>query len=317
MTSSAQNSKQYLAQQGSAAVPAYSFLGDQDTGVFHPAANVVAFSAGGAERARINGSGDVGIGTTSPNNYSGYSTVTINGTSGGAIDLASNGTRIATAYSTSTSFIIGTTGNNPFIFHQNGAEAGRLSTNSSAWQLGYGSKMTTMTTDLSASAYISGGTANRGLYVSHGASSTGGTSAIVCRVDRTDNDLITFTFSTTAVGSITTDTASTAYNTTSDYRLKTNVQPLTGSLDRILAVEPSTYDWLHSGTKGVGFIAHKLAEHIPHAVTGKKDAVDSDGNIVPQGVDLSKLVPDLVGAIQAQHKMIQSLSARIAALEPS
>ncbi len=175
--------------------------------------------------------------------------------------------------------------------------------------------MTTMTSDLGASAYISGGVANRGLYVSHGASSTGGTPAIVCRVDRTDNDLITFTFGTTAVGSITTDTSSTAYNTTSDYRLKENVQPLTGSLARILALEPLTYDWIATKQKGVGFIAHKLAEQIPQAVVGEKDAVDEKGNIKPQGVDLSKIVPDLVAAIHEQQAQITNLLARVAALE--
>jgi hypothetical protein len=62
------------------------------------------------------------------------------------------------------------------------------------------------------------------------------------------------------------------------------------------------------GSDGAGFIAHELAEYIPLAVTGEKDAVNEDGSIRPQGVDYSKIVVHLVAAVQ-------ELTARIAALE--
>lgn len=66
MTSSAQNSKQVLAQQGSATVPAYSFLGDQDTGVYRSGSNEVSVSTNGTQRAVVTSAGNVGIGTSSP-----------------------------------------------------------------------------------------------------------------------------------------------------------------------------------------------------------------------------------------------------------
>jgi len=112
----------------------------------------------------------------------------------------------------------------------------------------------------------------------------------------------------TAVGSITTTTTSTAYVTSSDYRLKETVQPLSGGLARVNALKPSIYKWKSDGSSGEGFLAHELAEVVPSAVTGEKDAVNEDGSIKAQGVDLSKVVPILVAAIK-------ELTARVEALE--
>jgi len=112
----------------------------------------------------------------------------------------------------------------------------------------------------------------------------------------------------TAVGSITTTTTSTAYVTSSDYRLKESVAPLSGGLARVNALKPSIYKWKSDGSSGEGFLAHELAEVVPSAVTGEKDAVNEDGSIKAQGVDLSKVVPILVAAIK-------ELTARVEALE--
>ena len=111
-------------------------------------------------------------------------------------------------------------------------------------------------------------------------------------------------------------TASTvAYNTSSDYRLKENVQPMQNALAVISALKPSTYDWIGHSESGEGFIAHELQKTIPIAVTGIKDAVNEDGSIKAQGVDYSKIVVHLVAAIQEQQAMITALTARITALE--
>ena len=112
------------------------------------------------------------------------------------------------------------------------------------------------------------------------------------------------------VGSITQDGTNTSYVTTSDYRLKENVQPLVGGLARISALKPSIYKWKSNGSNGEGFIAHELAEVVPAAVTGHKDAVNADGTINAQGVDLSKVVPVLVAAIQELTARVQTLETR-------
>jgi len=111
-----------------------------------------------------------------------------------------------------------------------------------------------------------------------------------------------------AVGSITTNGTATAYATSSDYRLKENVQPMVGALDKISQLKPCTYTWKADGSNGEGFIAHELQSVVPDAVIGEKDAIDAEGNPVYQGIDTSFLVATLTAAIQ-------ELSAKVAALE--
>jgi hypothetical protein len=117
------------------------------------------------------------------------------------------------------------------------------------------------------------------------------------------------------VGNIVVDVSSTAYNTSSDYRLKEAIAPVTGALAKVALLKPVTYKWKINGSDGEGFIAHELAEVCPHAVSGAKDAVDANGNPKYQGIDVSFLVATLTAAIQEQQALITSITARIVALE--
>ena len=126
----------------------------------------------------------------------------------------------------------------------------------------------------------------------------------------TDGYVGVFYTTTGQAGFISVSGTSTTFSTTSDYRLKENVQPIVGGLARINTLKPSTYKWKADGSNSEGFIAHELAEVVPAAVTGQKDAVNTDGSIKPQGVDLSKLVPILVAAIQELTTRVQTLEAR-------
>jgi hypothetical protein len=133
-----------------------------------------------------------------------------------------------------------------------------------------------------------------------------------------DTNCVPFLFTNaagTVVGSISTNASGTSFTTSSDYRLKHDVQPLTTGLATIAALKPSTYKWNADDSHGEGFIAHELAEHIPHAVTGEKDAVNADGSIKPQAVDYSKIVVHLVAALQGLKAESDALKARIATLE--
>lgn len=115
-----------------------------------------------------------------------------------------------------------------------------------------------------------------------------------------------------AVGSITmAGGSSTAYNTSSDYRLKTAVTYDWDATTRLKQLKPARFKWIVAGDDAVfvdGFLAHEAQAVVPEAVTGTKDEVDADGNAVMQGIDQSKIVPLLV-------KTIIELEARIAALE--
>ncbi len=70
-----------------------------------------------------------------------------------------------------------------------------------------------------------------------------------------------------------------------------------------------TYDfaWKTDDSRMYGFMAHELQDVLPYLVTGQKDAVDSNGNIIPQTLDYSKLTPILVKAIQEQEMQINQL----------
>lgn len=106
------------------------------------------------------------------------------------------------------------------------------------------------------------------------------------------------TVAASTVGSITTNASTTAYNTTSDARLKHDVTALTGELALIQALRPVRFRWNADDSEGVGFLAHEVAAHVQGVISGEPDAVDEAGAIIPQQIDASKLVPWLVGAVQ-------------------
>jgi hypothetical protein len=125
------------------------------------------------------------------------------------------------------------------------------------------------------------------------------------------------------VGTIATSGSATAYNTSSDYRLKENVTPVSDGITRLQQLKPSRFNFIADPDKTVdGFLAHEVQTIIPEAITGEKDAVDDEGNPEYQGIDQSKLVPLLTAALQeaiarieAQDTTIASLEARLTALE--
>ena len=125
-----------------------------------------------------------------------------------------------------------------------------------------------------------------------------------------EGDIAVFYYGgSTAVGSISVTASATAFNTSSDYRLKENVSQITNAVDRVIALQPRRFNFTNSPDVTVdGFIAHEVSPIVPEAITGEKDAVDEDGNPKYQGIDQSKLVPLLTAAIQ-------ELTARIEALE--
>jgi hypothetical protein len=129
--------------------------------------------------------------------------------------------------------------------------------------------------------------------------------------------LVEFTAVTTEVGNITTNgTSSVSYNTTSDYRLKENIAPVLDGIARLQQLKPSRFNFIADPDKTVdGFLAHEAQAVVPECVTGEKDAVDADGNPVYQGIDQSKLVPLLTAALQEAIAKIETLEAKVAALE--
>ena len=121
----------------------------------------------------------------------------------------------------------------------------------------------------------------------------------------------------TFVGSISVSSSATAYNTTSDYRLKENVVDMTGAIERVKQLSPKRFNFIADDTDRLvdGFLAHEAQTVVAEAVTGTHNEVDDDGNAVMQGIDQSKLVPLLTGALKEAIAKIEDLEARIVALE--
>ena len=126
---------------------------------------------------------------------------------------------------------------------------------------------------------------------------------------------LNFTQNGTTIGYIAGNATTTTYATSSDYRLKEDWVAVANASTRVNALKPVNFAWISSGERVDGFLAHELQEVVPEAVTGTKDAVDAEGKPEYQGIDQSKLVPLLTAALQEALAKIESLTARVSALE--
>ena len=121
----------------------------------------------------------------------------------------------------------------------------------------------------------------------------------------------TFAIATATKGSISMSSTATAFNTSSDYRLKENVVSISDGITRLKQLLPKRFNFIADETNKLcdGFLAHEVSSIVPEAITGEKDAVDKDGNIDPQQIDQSKLVPLLVAAVQELITKVETLEA--------
>jgi len=271
---------------GAVGTPAITTSGDTNTGIFFPAADTIAFAEGGAEAMRITSTGDVGIGTSSPSQRLHVSAGAIyldndRDLQWGASDAAIRSTSSNIRFSTSATerVRIGSDGN---------------------FYVG--------TTSTFGGAKNNFRRTGSGQVISVVTSITSGTNDMMCFVDGDENICGSIQANTTA------NTVS--YVTSSDYRLKNNIQSMTGGLTKVMQLKPSTWNWKSAPeVSGQGFIAHELQAIVPDAVCGVKDELYADGNPKFQGIDTSFLVATLTAAIQEQQALITALTARITALE--
>ena len=117
------------------------------------------------------------------------------------------------------------------------------------------------------------------------------------------------------VGGIRTSGSTTFYDTSSDYRLKENVVPVNDGIEIVKQLQPKRFNYIADpDTTMEGFIAHELQEVVPLAANGEKDATDENG-ILPQSIDVSKIVPHLTAALKEAITKIETLETKVAALE--
>lgn len=302
------------AVDGSASTPAVQG-GDTNTGVFFPAADTVAIATNGTERVRTDSSGNVGIGVTPSAWDSGFS-ILQTGSAGASFGgrssantayVISNAVRNGSAWkyiNNNTSAQFQVENGNFYWFTAPSGTAGNAISFTQA-----------MTMDASGNLLV-GTTSNLGsgarLNINYAFSNDG---AAWQSNTTSEHNAIVFKNSNGTVGRIATSGSSTSYVTSSDYRLKHDIAPMTGALAKVAALKPVTYKWNADDSGGEGFIAHELAEVCPHAVAGEKDAVDAEGNPVYQGIDTSFLVATLTAAIQELKTELDAVKAELASLK--
>lgn len=250
--------------------------------------------SGGTTAITVDTSQKVGIGTASPDALLTVNTVASFGAGAvGAPSIAAKGDLDTGMWFPAA---------NTTAFSTNGSERMRITSSGTIWK--------NYTTDIfTASGYQFGwafaGNSEQGLVIKNTDNSQNG--AAIRFVDYLGNY--------SGGGIYYTSSNSISYATSSDHRLKENVQPMQSALARVAQLNPVTFKWKVDGSAGEGFLAHELQEVIPQAVVGTKDAVGNDGKPMYQAVDTSFLIATLTAAIQELKAELDATKAEIAALK--
>jgi hypothetical protein len=274
------------------------------TPIVKSASSLTLQSNGTTTAVTIDTSQNFMVNTTTPQSTSaGRGNITLGGSSSAIFNLSIAGANSGSIYHSGTEMWMLNSANGPNLFFTNGSERMRIDSSGNVLI----NSTSTFNSGKTNIAFDSA--SNVGITMKQTNANNSGT-------------FLNFAQSGTTIGTISGNATNIQYNTSSDYRLKENIVPMTGALAKVALLKPVTYKWKIDGSDGEGFIAHELAEVCSHAVNGAKDAVDEDGNPKYQGIDVSFLVATLTAALQetkalidTQAATINALTARIVALE--
>ena len=273
------------------------------------------FRVDGSEGMRIDSSGNVGIGTTSPSDYYADNLV-VNAQNEGGITLI--GTSAHENYLMWADGTSGTDRYSGYLSYNHSSNFMRFATNGGSERMRIDSsgnvhvgKTTSSNTTAGTSLLEDGRFA---FIVDQG---SGGQEVGVINNQTSGTYVIDFRQADTDVGRIRVTASATEYQTSSDYRLKENVEYDWDATTRLNELKPARFSWIANPDVGTvdGFLAHEVSDIVPESIGGEKDEVDNDGNPVYQGIDQSKLVPLLTKALQEANARIDDLTTRLEALE--
>lgn len=274
---------------GSATTPAFQGT-DTNTGLFY-GTDIVGIATGGSERVRVDSSGNVGIGASSPDALLTVNTIASFGDGAvGTPSIAHKGDLNTGFWFPAADTIASSTG---------GSERMRIDSSGNVFVA------TTSQIDQGLICASYNGQAKQGIVLKDTNATLNGSYMYFINSSGSLAGQIQHNGTTTV-----------SYVTSSDYRLKENVTPMVNALNKIAKLKPVTYTWKNTnGEQGEGFIAHELAEVCPLAVSGKKDEVNEDGSIKSQGIDTSFLVATLTAAIQELSAKVDAQQQEINALK--
>jgi len=271
----------------------------------------IVFATSDTERMKIDSAGKVGIGNTSPASFDDFADLLVVGTTSG-----NNGITIVAGSSNHSSiyFADGTSGgsqkNAGIVDYNHSTDSMRFATAANdAMRIHSTGVVQVMSENLTMGTSTTTGGASQGnLCIEFGAN----VNAIKTRnteASGTHNHMVMVNGST-LTGSISGSTSSVSFNNLSDYRAKENAVSISDGITRIKTLKPYRFNFIIEPSKTIdGFFAHEVTPAVPEAVTGEKDAVDSEGKIDPQMLDSSKLIPLLVAAVQELIGKVEALEA--------
>ena len=292
------DSTAYLIAYGSA------YGGSNDAGL--------QFTAGTSNNMVFNSSGNLGLGVTPSAWNSAWRALQIGAGANfvGRTGVVNQLQLIANAYYNGTNYIYQNTGEATQYFQTSGYHAWGIAAS------GTGGNTATFTQAMTlnaAGALLIGTTSVFSSSFAVNIQIPSGTGGIILKAFGSTASPLAFQNSAgTGVGGVDTSNTTTTYNVTSDYRLKTVIGAVSGSGERIDALQPIEYTWNIDGSRTRGFLAHQFQEVYAGSVKGTKDAVDADGKPVYQAMQAStsEVIADLVSEIQSLRKRLTALEGK-------
>ena len=322
-------SGQFYVGDGTIAAPGLAFKDDVDTGLRRSSSGDFSIVVGGDRKLTIDTAGNVGIGNNAP-----AAELHVENGAGNCV------VQIISDTDASSRIRLGDTGDN---------NIGKIEYNHSNNSLAFDTNNSTrLTIDSSGNVGIAENTPTEILHVNGNIKGTGNifigatgapqsvtdtteklrlkqnevsvaaNAAAGLKVNRlgSNGDAAKFFRSGVEVGSISVTASATAYNESSDHRLKENIVDIADGITRVKQLQPRRFNFIVDAETTVdGFIAHEAQAVVPEAVTGTHNEVDENGDPVMQGIDKSKFVPLLTAALQEAIAKIETLETKVAALE--